>query len=69
MDLLREYIREALLAEYVVPMGYSLESWLKKKEKERILATRSMLRRQRVISGRLFTARHDQRERARESVA
>jgi len=36
MDLLREYIREALLAEYVVPMGYSLESWLKKKEKEGI---------------------------------
>mgnify|MGYP003134539069 CR=1 FL=1 len=35
-DVLREYIREALLAEYVVPMGYSLESWLKKKEEEGI---------------------------------
>ena len=36
MDLLREYIREALLAEYVVPMGYSLESWLKKKDRENL---------------------------------
>ena len=35
-DILREYIKEALLDEYVVPMGYSLERWLKKKEKERL---------------------------------
>ena len=35
-DVLREYIREALLTEYVVPMGYSLDRWLKKKDRENL---------------------------------
>ena len=33
---LRALIREVLLQEYVVPMGYSAKAWLKKKEKEGI---------------------------------
>ena len=36
MRLLRKYIRESLLQEYVVPMGFSLSSWKAHKKKHKI---------------------------------